>query len=343
MTRNTVLLTLCIIFLCGSCSAPVAQQADPLPTPSTRKQQLKTTLAAEVESSKQKLEAWRRLHFSKTVTLEVTDATTSEDKLAGWYDTNTGRLFVVAGRSQYFSKSTLLHELHHALQDQIWDLRSFQNNAKTTDHKRALTGMIEGEAMLAVAEIMDYDFEKHMILPTTGTISRERYEKIFSYGIGSRFIKALRQQGGWEAVNNTWLTPPSSTQQLYHPELYLQSKVQRKTTTPIQGKIIESDQRGEFEVRWLMFQHEEFRQQIDRLAINYSYDTWRLIRDDEGNLKEYWDIHFYSQSSANEFKEVCSAICQHDGWSINNELEISPKSILLMRKHKPCCSSAQPG
>ena len=334
MTRNTVLLTLCFISLCGSGGAAAAQQADPSPTASTGTQQLETTLAAEVESSKQKLEAWRGLHFSKAVTLEVTDATASEDKIAGWYDTGTGRLFVVAGRSQYFSKSTLLHELHHALQDQTWDLSSLQNNAKTSDHNRALQAMIEGEAMLAVAEIMDYDFEKHMVLPATGTISRERYEKIFNYGIGSRFIKALRQHGGWKAVNRTWLTPPSSTRQIYHPELYLQSQVALKSITPIQGKIIARDQRGEFELRWLMFQHEAFRQQTDRLASDYSHDNWRLIRDDEGDLKEYWDIHFHNQSSANEFKEVCAVVCQQDRWSINTGLEISAKNVLLVRKHK---------
>jgi hypothetical protein len=43
----------------------------------------------------------------------------------------------------------------------------------------------------------------------------------FPYDSGMAFIQTLYDEGGWEAVNAAFQDPPSSTEQIMHPELYL--------------------------------------------------------------------------------------------------------------------------
>ena len=44
---------------------------------------------------------------------------------------------------------------------------------------------------------------------------------LFPYQEGLRFVRALYQQGGWDAVNRAYRDPPDSTEQVLHPERYL--------------------------------------------------------------------------------------------------------------------------
>jgi len=101
------------------------------------------------------------------------------------------------------------------------------------DHKEELrlwlrlltcTTLIEGEAMLAVSELMDYDFEAHATIPAEGPLDEERFEKIFHYGDGLRFVRALRDAGGWDGVSEAFQDPPRTTGEVYHPERYLEQR-----------------------------------------------------------------------------------------------------------------------
>lgn len=57
--------------------------------------------------------------------------------------------------------------------------------------------------------------------PTRGT---------FTYGQGEAFVAALRDEGGWDAVDAAYADPPVSTEQILHPEKYFGA---RDDPTPV--------------------------------------------------------------------------------------------------------------
>ncbi len=304
-------------------------------------------LLAELRPVSKKLERWRGLAFKKEIVPEFVEEKDAPKKLAGWYESTKGRLVLVLGRSEAFSYGTLLHELHHALQDQRWDLSALEQIANTRDQQRAMQGIIEGEAMLAVSEIMNYDFEKHTKLPTEGDIKRDRFEKIFNYGVGLSFVRALREQGGWEEVDGLWKylrraqlqqqcalrdkglnsaqcsvaaskkASPFGTAQLYHPERYPMLPAQLPAGPKLNGKLLKEDRLGEFELRWLIVQEEKARADVAEIAASYLGDSWRLVRADDGIEYEHWDIYFSDKEREKQFIKICNTACRKLGWQIN--------------------------
>ncbi len=280
-------------------------------------------LIEQLEQSKHQLEDWRELKFKRGVTPEFVEP--EDNKLAGWYEHEKRRLVVVKGRSKDFSRGTLLHELNHALQDQHWNLSRLHKKATTTDQARAIRGLIEGEAMLAVSDIMNYDFEQHMKLPEHGELDRDRFEKIFNYGHGLRFVKALREQGDWEAVNQAWRKPPMSTGEIYHPERYPLSANDSFTATEEDGQLLKDTRLGEFELRWLLASNEPTRHLTERIGSTLINDRWRLIKHGFFDKREHWDLSFTDSQSARLFVTDGASAIKQGGWQAeqnNNQVHM---------------------
>lgn len=181
-------------------------------------------LGAEPDAILGELERWRGLAFTSDLEVElVPRSEVADPRLNGWYEPSTKRLVVVDGASAAMGRGVLYHELFHALQDQHFDLEALHARATGADASHALTALIEGEAMLAVAELLDYDFEQHAVLPPTGALDPDRFEKVFHYGAGLRFVRALRDAGGWERVDAAFRDPPQRTAEILHPDRYLAS------------------------------------------------------------------------------------------------------------------------
>ena len=171
----------------------------------------------------EEIENWRGLAFKQPVAVTFTNETDRE-KLAGFYDSESKRLVVKLHRGRArFSRGVLLHELVHALQDQHFDLARLHTNAAavSADAERALSCLIEGEAILAVAELMNYDFAAHSDLAAAkGEMEEERFDKLFTYGRGFELVKHLRADGGWAAVTAAFANPPRSTGVVLNPAGY---------------------------------------------------------------------------------------------------------------------------
>jgi hypothetical protein len=54
---------------------------------------------------------------------------------------------------------------------------------------------------------------------------------LFPYQEGLRFVRTLYQGGGWAAVDRAYRDPPTSTEQLLHPERYLTNRDQPQAVT----------------------------------------------------------------------------------------------------------------
>lgn len=166
-------------------------------------------------------------------------------QVAGFYDTDTRIMNVIPmigdtpGDALSITEQIIfVHEYDHALQDQHFDLDALQNEAVTAvpDQSLALTSLIEGDAsavmQLYAQEIMTRNPLAALSLLAEGVMSNTltmppgtpdvlSRELLFPYEQGMAFVIALAADGGWDAVNAVYDNPPSTTEQIIHPEKYI--------------------------------------------------------------------------------------------------------------------------
>jgi hypothetical protein len=157
--------------------------------------------------------------------------------VAGFYRPEVKKLYVVSrsGTIGAADKLTFAHEYTHALQDatfQYWD--DADDLLDQTDQGLARAGLSEGDATflmfqwaqagnLSPAEITEYlesanDPEQTAILERTPAILTEPL--LFPYTTGLQFLLAIQGEDGWPAVDAAYDRPPTTTEQVIHPEKY---------------------------------------------------------------------------------------------------------------------------
>jgi hypothetical protein len=134
------------------------------------------------------------------------------------------------------ARMTYAHETVHALVDQAYDLDGklgFTDAQCEQGGERcaALKALMEGDASLTSAlwmranttpeeqaEIAAAGQVQSPVLSSAPQVYQE--DLTFPYSVGTQFVNVLFQQGGWEAVNQAYLNPPLSTEQIMHPERF---------------------------------------------------------------------------------------------------------------------------
>ncbi len=146
------------------------------------------------------------------------------------------------------AKTTLAHELTHALQDQHFDLKGWHDRTPDDDDDMhlAFSALVEGDATLlmmqeaarqsgeSTQEVLTMppyraDLAFGLMIPLMGLFSGPAYQKapplmrqglLFPYHKGLVFVLHQTRRGGWKAVNECFADPPLSTEQVLHPEKY---------------------------------------------------------------------------------------------------------------------------
>jgi hypothetical protein len=160
------------------------------------------------------------------------------EQIAGYYDSQTKDMYVVSGEGfGGMERMTYAHEFTHALQDQNYDL---ENGLKLnddyckehTEYCGATSALIEGDATLSevqwfqqFATRQDYNdylqAQKDYASPVFDSAPPFMKEDLlFPYSQGYDFVNSLYEQGGWNAVDAAFLNPPTTTEQILHPEKY---------------------------------------------------------------------------------------------------------------------------
>ncbi len=158
------------------------------------------------------------------------------EQVAGFYDTDTKEL-VVPLRSDAFSaleRSTIVHELTHALTDQHFDLGTTYDqlyDEQRYDEVVAFQALIEGDAVatefeylmgLSLAEKTEL-LEESLEADSTALDAAPRFIQeslLFPYTAGREFVVTLLEEGGFEAVDEAYSQPPVSSEQIITPEDY---------------------------------------------------------------------------------------------------------------------------
>jgi hypothetical protein len=181
------------------------------------------------------------------------------EQIAGLYDPDSQEFFIADWISAEEQRSVMSHELTHALQDQHFHIDKWSDAAKPNDDgELARDAVIEGSAMAAMLDyelagkgsIRDLgDFDATLLmgdLDSSPELSKApkvlQDELMFPYLAGITFTQHLLKAGnGWPDFYKVFDKPPASTQQIMHPDLYLQGVLPAKVEIPAAKGVISAD------------------------------------------------------------------------------------------------------
>jgi hypothetical protein len=160
------------------------------------------------------------------------------EQIAGFYDDTMKEMYVITDEGfGGIERFNYAHEYTHVLQDQTYDLQGKlgYSDAKcknASERCAAIQALIEGDAVLSQQEwLVQFSsaLDRQQIAQFSQSLKTPIYDSapefykedaLFPYTQGLEFVQTLYDQGGWQAVDNTYLNPPVSTEQILHPNLY---------------------------------------------------------------------------------------------------------------------------
>jgi hypothetical protein len=227
--------------------------------------------------------------------------------------------------------SLLIHEFVHALQDQHFDLmKLLVVRPYSFDRTEAVFAIIEGDAMNVQRRAEEGDaygrrFLEDIARQETARFSQYRTQVgrwfppllietfIFRYRDGTRFVEAVRRRGGERAVDQLFLHPPASSEQILHPDKYFQREAPRDVRVDEDGftgngwRISSSTSVGEIGVRGLLLAGVS-EQEAARGASGWGGDRAYLFERDKDSTLFVWKTMWDRREDAEEFFRAYNAL-----------------------------------
>ncbi|MEM3627453.1 MAG: hypothetical protein QXZ25_05445 [Candidatus Bathyarchaeia archaeon] len=231
------------------------------------------------------------------------------------------KIYVV---KEYFNPSdkfnaerTLIHELTHLMQN-----RFSIPEIPTFDGEKAKSALIEGDACLMEEVYLNRTKEISFITKIAeGKSSMEYYGNFllsivsaalpdsisrlyyFPYEYGLKFVKALYAKGGWEAVNQAYQNPPTTTEQIMHPEKYLVNETSNEVKAPLIAERgwqkIKSERFGE---HFILVMLENWIPAVEAVRAAEGWGGDNFTYYEQGNDYLFtWNITWDSVEDASEF------------------------------------------
>jgi hypothetical protein len=156
-------------------------------------------------------------------------------QVLGLYQPSSKRFYVLAKTGSFgpLEQFTFAHEFDHVLQDQNFGLDKLRiSDPGQGDRSLAHLSVPEGDATLVMALWAQQHLTPAQLLGLAGSMgpgSQQvltdmprilRETLMFPYTTGLNFVLAARTTGGWKAVDDLYATPPTSTEQVLHPDKY---------------------------------------------------------------------------------------------------------------------------
>jgi hypothetical protein len=204
----------------------------------------------------------------------------------GLYDNQSKSLMVRGTQLNPYVRTTLAHELTHALQDQIFNLNRPELVKADDESSLGFTSIVEGDAKrieeqyrtsLSKAEQREGAREEAAAAGSTD------YSKIppvlfqflvFPYARGTALDDALYRAGGQARLDAAFRTPPTTSEQVMHPEKFLAGEGPKQVAPPPpDGAVLDKGNMGEF-VLGMMLQSAVSSDEADRDATGWGGDYY---------------------------------------------------------------------
>ncbi|HET6380348.1 MAG TPA: hypothetical protein VFH63_04845 [candidate division Zixibacteria bacterium] len=244
-------------------------------------------------------------------------------QVLGYYDFTEKRMVVVSDTGLTAeARLTYAHEYTHALQDAAFDIGADREESDLADDDAALArvALEEGDATAVMFEwALDGNLTPEELLgigaqplpDMTGIPEWMVQQLTLPYTAGFEFVSQLQLSGGWSAVDAAYHEPPASTEQIIHPDKYLDAEapaeVEGVDVSAALGdgwEEVESTTIGEAMLSiWL--DHLGVRPgDASEAAAGWGGDRLRVATGPGGAWALAWTITFDSPAHADEFVEA---------------------------------------
>ncbi len=261
------------------------------------------------------------------------------DQVVAFYDPKAKKLFLPAewvggmainavqflAQRDIMGEMVLAHELTHALQEQHFSIGEKLDILGNDDKTLALRCVVEGDALLAgfgylfgfldeenIAQVNDSVVGN--IDETRSTLSDEipvaiMEQLLFQYYGGVSFVSRYLNERGWLGINRIYSDPPLSTEQVLHPEKYIDNPDPPTRISlgalsllfPAGWTEIEDNVLGEFMIRVLFT---EFFSKKKGISVAEGWDGDRFIAFRDGDKTSFiWAAVWDSVDDAEEFTD----------------------------------------
>src|SRR5262245_4878549 len=182
-------------------------------------------LESRLRTLEKEIAAVRGLAFKSPVKAKVISRPKDAGKgIQGYYSIQDKTLYLYDDLSEAYEKGVLIHEMVHALQDQHFDLGKLKArlhivSKDDTDAERALAALIEGDATFTMIEVLKAaqpNVAKMLDVPLERA---KNLDNAFLYAQGARYVKAMKERGGWETVNAAYQFPPRNTATVFNTSI----------------------------------------------------------------------------------------------------------------------------
>jgi len=243
-------------------------------------------LQAQLRQFEKEITAVRGLPF-KTPVLARTIARPKDvaPGAQGYYSTKDKTLFVYDDIKDNYREGVLIHEMVHALQDQHFDLGKLKNDAVGRDGQLALEALIEGDATYTMIEVLKERQPRAGEILNAALEKAKDLERAFIYSQGARYVKSVKEKGGWKAVDSVYRFPPRSTASILHLQ-----RVPQIDFGP-------GDSIGELGLIKLLRDHPATHEQAFTAASGWRGDNLRRFKDGTA-----WSVAFATEKQAESFR-----------------------------------------
>ncbi|MDW3217495.1 MAG: hypothetical protein R8F63_02675 [Acidimicrobiales bacterium] len=156
-----------------------------------------------------------------------------EAGILGFYDPTTAELVVrEANGLSLLTKSTIVHELVHAYDDQLFDLDRPEYDERTDEIPWTFRAVAEGsatwaenewQATLSAAEL-DRLFDEELAFGNVDILGQFELSflllELSPYDAGEPFVDGLVEAGGVDALAEVLIDPPDTSEQVLHRDRY---------------------------------------------------------------------------------------------------------------------------
>jgi hypothetical protein len=232
-------------------------------------------------------------------------------------------LLVGRGPATPADEQALVYALAHATQDQAFSIDSLVPCRDTLDAALAVRALVEGDAMMTTARYADLEPDSEEMrqlaqmaadaleptyAPLVGNGIFDRL-RLFPYWEGFQMVAALHEAGGWQAVNRAYGRLPCSTEQVLHPEQYLEAELIQEVAMPDLAPLL-----GE---GWILVRQETVGELLTGLHLSayledemlaldaadgWAGDTFTLWEDAETRQVIVWRIAWDDRDEAEVFE-----------------------------------------
>jgi len=243
------------------------------------------------------------------------------EQIAGYYDPDSGALYIPADIEPFQLRVVVSHELVHALQDQYIRLDSIITQKRRNDRRSAAQAILEGQATFAQIPVLmpeqrpeslplGWFWEQRVVAARQQAQMAQfasaplwlREGLIFPYLGGADFVVWFRRNRPGASLLDAM---PTSTEQILHPDRYAAGDEPTDVVfaAPVPDSVRYEDGLGEFETRLLLQQHLGDETEAALLASGWDGDRYQVLGSAQGGDALVWYSVWDDPRAADRFAQ----------------------------------------